>query len=99
MFDADLVNPGRRAVKQAFTKCDLRWRGWHPFRRGLATTLYEQVCDDLTVMRILRHSKVIVTRKSYIRVRDPQVEKAMGKLSNAVQGTEQRGAGKERSEA
>lgn len=99
MFDVDLVNLGRRTVRAAFKKCELTWRGWHPFRRGLATTLYQQGCDDLTVMRILRHSKVIVTRESYIRVRDPRVEDAMGRLSNAVQGTEEQGASKERSDA
>ena len=35
-----------------------KWHGWHAFRRGLASVLYGLGADDLTVLRILRHSKV-----------------------------------------
>jgi integrase len=62
----------------------VEWKGWHAFRRGLASTLFELGCDDLTVQRILRHSKVSVTREHYIRLRDPKVEDAMSRLSKAL---------------
>ena len=55
----------------------IHWRGWHSFRRGLASTLFELGCDDLTVQRILRHAKVTVTREHCTKPRDPKVEEAM----------------------
>lgn len=73
------------------TDINLAWRGWHSFRRGLASTLFELGCDDLTVQRILRHAKVTVTREHYIKLRDPKLEDAMSRLAVAVQ----QGASKE----
>jgi integrase len=50
------------------------------FRRGLATNLRALGVDDLTIMEILRHSDVAVTRASYIkRVNEKSVE-AMERL-------------------
>jgi len=65
------------------------WRGWHAFRRGLATNLHDLGVDDITIQRILRHSSVEVTRKSYIRTLPEQSVDAMsrleGKLSSMIQ--------------
>jgi integrase len=80
----DLDHVGRRVVAKAFRSKEIEWKGWHAFRRGLASTLFELGCDDLTVQRILRHAKVTVTREHYIRVRDPKVEFAMKSLSEAI---------------
>jgi integrase len=84
LFPMDLVNLGARVVKKAFKQSGIKWRGWHSFRRGLASNLYDLGADDLVVQRILRHSEVIATRESYIKLRDPKVEAAMKKLSAAV---------------
>ena len=43
------------------------WRGWHGFRRGLATNLNRLSVDDSVIQRILRHSNVSVTQKCYIK--------------------------------
>jgi hypothetical protein len=43
------------------------WRGWHAFRRGLATNLHDLGVDDHTIKAILRHSSVTVTQRSYIK--------------------------------
>ncbi|HXM59919.1 MAG TPA: tyrosine-type recombinase/integrase [Terriglobales bacterium] len=65
------------------------WRGWHGFRRGLATNLHDLGVDDLTIQRILRHSSVEVTRRAYIRTLPEQSVEAMsrleGKLTSMIQ--------------
>ena len=61
----------------------LDWRGWHSFRRGLASNLFELGVSDKVVQRILRHSRVSITRDRYVKV-DPKVAAAMAKLESAV---------------
>lgn len=73
-----------RTIKPALEAAGIKWHGYNAFRRGIASNLFALGCDDLTVQRILRHSKVIVTRKHYIKVRDAKVEKAMHQLSAAA---------------
>jgi integrase len=43
------------------------WRGWHSFRRGLATNLHTLGVDDKTIQAILRHSNVALTINVYIK--------------------------------
>ena len=45
----------------------LRWKGWHAFRRGLATTLHQLGVPDREIQAILRHSHVSITQASYIK--------------------------------
>jgi integrase len=64
----------------------VRWRGWHAFRRGLATNLHQLGVADIVIQAILRHSNVAVTRESYI-VRDgvdPQSLAAMQALGKRL---------------
>ena len=56
------------------------WRGWHALRRGLGSNLHDLGVPDLTIQKILRHSNVTTTRKSYIHQREHQVTAAMGQL-------------------
>lgn len=37
----DLRNLAKRMIRPALDKAKIPWSGWHGFRRGLATTLYE----------------------------------------------------------
>jgi integrase len=60
------------------------WKGWHAFRRGLATNLHDLGVDDLTIQWILRHSSVEVTRRAYIRTLPEQSIDAMGRLENKL---------------
>jgi len=57
----------RDQITPALEKAELEWHGYHAFRRGLATNLRALNVDDLTIMEILRHSDVAVTRASYIK--------------------------------
>jgi len=45
----------------------LYWKGWHAFRRGLATTLHQLGTPDKEIQAILRHSNVAITQGSYIK--------------------------------
>jgi len=51
---------------------------------------YKRWADDLNVQRVLRHSKVIVTREHYIKLRDPKVDAAMGALARAISKEKER---------
>lgn len=66
----------------------VRWHGWHAFRRGLASNLYDLHLDDLLIKRILRHANVTTTRKSYIKVREPNVTSGMAQLEAEIQRAE-----------
>jgi integrase len=68
----------------------VEWHGWHAFRRGLGSNLYELMPDDdLLIKRILRHANVATTRKSYIKVREPRVVAGMAKLEAEINRAEQ----------
>ena len=67
-----------------------QWRGWHAFRRGLATNLHRLGVDDKTIQAILRHSNLSTTMNIYVKsVSDVQVE-AMRRLEEACAKTVQR---------
>jgi integrase len=70
----------RDVVLPALEKAGIEWRGYHAFRRGLATNLRALHVDDLTISEILRHSDVKVTRASYIKRVDEKSVEAMGKF-------------------
>ena len=42
-------------------------RGWHAFRRGLATNLHAFGIADKDIQAILRHSNMAVTQSYYIK--------------------------------
>jgi integrase len=74
----------RREILPALKKAKLQWCGWHAFRRGLATVLYDQAVSDLTIQAILRHSNVTVTRNCYIKRLPRQSEAAMRTLESQL---------------
>ena len=63
------------------------WRGWHAFRRGLATNLNRLGVDDSVIQRILRHSNVAVTQACYIKTASEDARAAMQKLETALNDT------------
>src|SRR5271166_2528315 len=44
-----------------------RWRGWHGFRRGLATNLHDLGVDFKTISSLLRHANPAITQALYIK--------------------------------
>jgi len=85
---------GRRVIRRALQATGLPWYGWHAFRRGLASNLYEIGAQDKVVQRILRHSKPHVTRERYIKVFDrtllDAVEKVQARIEELRQAKEDR---------
>jgi len=81
----DLSNLADRLIKPALRKAGLKWHGWHAYRRGLASNLKGLGVDDLVIQQILRHGDVHTTRKSYIKVRNEEVEDAMRRLAQAFE--------------
>jgi integrase len=61
------------------------WYGWHAFRRGLASNLYEMGAPDKVVQRVLRHSKPHVTKERYIKVFDRTVLEAVQKIQARIE--------------
>jgi len=57
-----------------------RWRGWHGFRRGLATNLYRLGVPDKTIQAILRHSNLATTQNIYIQNVPADARSAMERL-------------------
>jgi integrase len=78
------ANVLRDVVLPALKKVNIEWLGYHAFRRGLATNLRALGVDDLTIMEILRHSDVAVTRASYIKRVSAKGVEAMDKLEVAL---------------
>jgi integrase len=84
MFRESLDHVGRRAVRSAMKSVGLKWKGWHSFRRGVASTLFRLGASDMIVMKILRHSRVSITRDRYVKIADPAVEAAMAMMSGEI---------------
>lgn len=80
----DLANVANRVIKPMLEAHGMRWKGWHAFRRGLATNLKALGVDDLTIMRIIRNSDVGTTRKHYIKIIPADVEAAMDALEKKL---------------
>jgi integrase len=93
LFSSELVAFGRYHLPDAFREVESEWRGWHAFRRGLASTLFQLGAEDVVVQRILRHARVIVTRESYIRRFDSRVTDAMEKFGRAAKKRGRNGGG------
>jgi len=78
------ANVLRDVILPALEKANIEWLGYHAFRRGLATNLRALSVDDLTIMEILRHSDVAVTRASYIKRVSEKSAEAMGRLADEI---------------
>lgn len=64
-----------------------RWHGWHGFRRGLATNLYQLGVKDKTVQAILRHANVATTATYYIKPVSEASVRAMAALDSVLCST------------
>ncbi len=85
----DLDKLAQRVIRPAAESIGLEWYGWHGFRRGIASNLYELGADEKVVQRILRHAKSHVTKDRYIKAFDPAVLAAMKKLETTLDALNQ----------
>jgi integrase len=88
----DLNKLGQQVIRPAVEAIKLDWYGWHGFRRGIASNLYELGANEKIVQRILRHAKPHVTKERYIKAFDPAVLAAMKSLETTLDTLDQSSA-------
>jgi len=80
----DLDNLADRVIKPMFKANGIEWKGWHAYRRGLATNLHELGVPDKVIQAILRHEDVSTTQRSYIKTVPEVVTNAMKQLEARI---------------
>ena len=70
-----------RVLRPAHEKADLRCRGCHAFRRGLATNLRRLGVSDKVIQQILRHANVTTTMNIYVKTVSVDAANAMKNLA------------------
>ena len=78
--------PNEKHVHHTYERDPRRpeWRGWHAFRRGLATTLHASGEADQRTQDILRHANVRTTQKCYIKSVPAATRKAMHSFGEII---------------
>jgi integrase len=73
------------ARQRRFALAQAMWQGWHSFRRGLASNLYQLGVQGKTIQEVLRHANLGTMLEIYVKARQEDCANAMvGKLSEAV---------------
>jgi site-specific recombinase XerD len=80
----DLDNLADRVIKPVLKLNGLVWKGWHAYRRGLATNLKRLGVDDMVIQAILRHENVSTTQRSCIKTVRADVTAAMKRLEARI---------------
>jgi integrase len=80
----DFHNLAARVIRPALAKKGIAWCGWHGFRRGLSTLLYELGTEAKTRQAILRHADVAVTERHYTQTVDAVSITAMNKVQKVA---------------
>jgi integrase len=80
----DLDNLANRVLKPIFAANGMEWKGWHAYRRGLATNLKELGVEDTTIQCILRHENVSTTQRFYIKTAPRAAQEAMRILEEKI---------------
>lgn len=79
-----LANLKRDQMLDQFKEAGIQWRGWHPFRYGVGSTLHALGVDAKLIQLILRHSDQRLTMDFYVKPTTEQTRKAMLKLEKAL---------------
>ena len=80
----DLDNLANRVLRPIFEANGMEWKGWHAYRRGLATNLKELGVEDTTIQSILRHENVSTTQRFYIKTAPKVAQQAMRILEEKI---------------
>ena len=86
----NLANLARRVIVPALAeysgeiKKAVEWKGWHAYRRGLATNLGSAALGvpPKIVQAILRHSSITTTLNIYTQVPDEDARQALQKIED-----------------
>jgi integrase len=68
-------------------KSSFVWSGFHGFRRGLATNLFDLGVHPKVIQGLLRHGDISTTMSFYIRERDTEARNALQKLEDAIKSS------------
>jgi len=81
----NLHNLAARVIKPAFEKSSFKieWHGWHAFRRGLASNLYDLGVQPKVIQAILRHSDIGTTLQYYVQTPTEESREALAKIEDA----------------
>ena len=77
-------NTAVRELRPAFKKEGIAWKGFHAFRRGVATRMFDAGEDQKTLQAALRHSDSKTTMEWYVKSNAKKVSKAFETDSNVV---------------
>jgi integrase len=80
----DLHNLANRIIIPALKESAVKWRGWHGFRRGLATNLLAIGTEPAVIAKILRHSDPRITLAFYAKAEESKSRIAMDKLEKHI---------------
>jgi integrase len=81
-FSLNLDNLARREIRPVLKS---HWHGWHAFRRGLSTNLFELGVPAEVAQVILRHADASTTRKHYLVLESRKAgAAAMRKLERVI---------------
>jgi integrase len=100
-FALDLDNLVDRVIRPALGSA---WKGWEPFRSGIATVLFGLNVPTETVKIILRHADAKTTQRHYILLKSQKEGAAAmqileSALENKAQNKGQRSRGKKQKHA
>ena len=83
VFPLDLATLGSKQIKPKLEGIGVAWHGFHAFRRGLGTRLYNNGVPLATVGKVLRHGAGSeVTLKHYVEVEETTKAAALRSLAN-----------------
>jgi integrase len=71
---------GKEVRDEAGKMRPLRWKGWHAFRRGLASNLYSLGVQPKVIQAILRHSDIGTTLEYYVQTPNAESREAIEKI-------------------
>jgi len=57
-----------------------KWKGWHCFRRSLASNLYTLGVKPKVIQAVLRHSDISTTLSFYVETPEEESREALDKL-------------------
>jgi integrase len=65
----------------------ITWKGWHAWRRGLASNLYQAGVKPAVIQAILRHSDIGTTMGSYVQTPDDEARSPVARIEDYFGGS------------
>jgi len=79
---AKVVKPAIKKWNEGSPNSTLKWKGWHAFRRGLASNLYSLGVQPKVIAAILRHSDIGTTLQYYVQTPTEESREALRQIED-----------------